>query len=120
MPAIKHKDLLLSVQEWSGRDHGGEGDSLASMLGCAVPLWMFIYRQQGPEARQRELERLNDPENDFYLRLEYVLHKGPKPGDTAKAFNDLAKAIALLSFCPGGVCVFGQRFQWRDSAGKEV
>lgn len=119
MPVIRHRHPFFSVvEEWCGKDHNGLGSSLALSLSCAVPLWMFHYQRAGPQVRESDLKELQD--SDFALRMQYVLVKGPKEGDTARAFNDLAKAIALMSFCPGGVCAFGQRYQWKDSLGKAV
>lgn len=40
-----------------------------------------------------------------------ILFKGPKKGDTAKAFNELAKGIAVASFAPGGVKFLGMHFE---------
>jgi hypothetical protein len=33
------------------------------------------------------------------------------PGESAKAFNALARGIAALSFAPGGVTTFGMHFE---------
>lgn len=82
-------------------------------LYTAVPLWCREMRELGPEGREQELIRLQ--ESDLCLRMEYVLFRGPKKGDSARAFNDLAKAIAILSFCPGGVKVFGVRYESKDN-----
>jgi hypothetical protein len=38
------------------------------------------------------------------------LFRGGKRGETAAAFNSLAKGVALLSFAPGGVVCFGTRY----------
>jgi hypothetical protein len=39
-----------------------------------------------------------------------ILYKSTTKGETAKAFNELAKAIALLSFNPLGITIFGINF----------
>ena len=90
-----------------------EGRSLPDALSAAVPLWMLRFQGYSAEERQEEIDRLNSEGVDFCMRMEYVLHKGPKPGDSAKAFNDLAKTIALLSFAPGGVSAFGSYWEWK-------
>lgn len=36
-----------------------------------------------------------------------ILFRSKKSGETAKAFNALAEALAFLSFAPGGVKLFG-------------
>ena len=40
-----------------------------------------------------------------------ILYHSKRPGDSAKAFNALADAIAVLSFAPGGVTLFGEHWQ---------
>lgn len=140
--------FLLTVQEWAGKDYHGEGHLLPMMLQVAVPIWMNEYKNLTDEQREEHLRRIFEYDiecttcdatgfsnlnkgveckvckgtgfvpNDFCLRLEYVLHKGPKEGDSAKAFNDLAAAIALLSFCPEGVTCFGTKYQWQDKRGR--
>jgi hypothetical protein len=32
-------------------------------------------------------------------------------GTTAKAFNALAEAVALLAYCPGGITIFDQHWE---------
>ena len=119
MPPITYHQIRATVEEWAGRDWQGEGKLLPDMLQVAVPLWMHRLNEAGPDGREQELLRLQN-ETDFCQRLEYVLHKGPKKGDTARAFNDLAELIALLSFYPGGVKCFGVCWCWDNSAGKRV
>lgn len=94
--------------------------ALATCLEAAVPLWILRIkdRQPGrngkPDAGDYEwMRQLNDPKlgDDFCLRLEYVLFRGPKKGDTARAFNELARCISIMAFCPGGITVFGRRWE---------
>jgi hypothetical protein len=42
-----------------------------------------------------------------------VLLFGGKKGEAAGLFNQLARSVAVLSFCPGGVILFGQHFTGR-------
>ena len=42
---------------------------------------------------------------------DILLHGGGKPGECADLFNRTAHAIAVLAFAPGGVDVFGARFE---------
>lgn len=81
---------------------------LATCLDAAVPLWIEQFRKLPEEEWQRMLDEIN---KDFSAKMEYVIHR--KEGETAQAFNDLARAIALLSFCPGGVTCFGQHWETR-------
>lgn len=87
-----------------------EGSYLPTALSAAIPLWQHHYKDLSFEERQSVVAEIM--RDDFCLRLEYVLHKGPKAGDTARAFTDLARAIALLSFSPGGVRAFGVHWEY--------
>lgn len=42
---------------------------------------------------------------------DVIQFKGKKKGETAAAFNSLARGIACLAFCPGGVKVFGGHWE---------
>lgn len=88
-----------------------EGDMLPIALGAAVPLWMLNFQDVPYDDLQERFKELD--KSNFCYRLEHVLHKGPKEGDSAKAFNDLAKSIAFMSFCPGGVSAFGNHWEAR-------
>ena len=104
---IRHSTFGRLVQKLV--DYKGEGGYLPIALSAAVPLWQLEFAELSNERRQEKLAEAS--KDDLCLRLEYVLHQGPKPGDSARAFNDLAQAIALLSFCPGGVTAFGMHFE---------
>jgi len=96
-----------------------EGEYLKTALSAAVPLWMYQFAELTFEERKEQIDKAMT--DDMCLRLEYVLHKGPKQGDTARAFNDLAKSIALLAFQPGGIKIFGMHFERRPmKAGRVV
>ena len=89
-----------------------EGQHLPFVLDAAIPLWIHQFRSLPEEERAVMLDDLN--KSDFAARMEYLLHRGPKD-ETAKAFNDLAKGIALLSFCPGGVTCFGRHWETKEA-----
>jgi hypothetical protein len=44
-------------------------------------------------------------------RGDVLLFGGGKKGESADLFNRTAAAIAVLSFCPGGVSLFGSHFE---------
>lgn len=44
---------------------------------------------------------------------EGILYSTKKKGETAKAFNAVAKAIAIMSFLPGGITIFNQHWESR-------
>ena len=42
---------------------------------------------------------------------DIIMYKSPKKGETAKAFNVLASALAAMSFVPGGVTFSGLHWE---------
>ncbi len=113
--------IIKLVETWANevveKDFGKgspEGHYLPVALSAAIPLWQHQFSTWTPEERQEELNRIE--KSDFCLRMEYVLHKGLKKGDSAKAFNDLARAAALLSLAPGGVTLFGTHWSMKRKA----
>lgn len=42
---------------------------------------------------------------------DIILYRSKKKGETAAAFNALARAVAILSFSLGGVTIFGLHFE---------
>ncbi len=89
-------------------DGGGFGPNIASyrlccrLLTTAVPLWVQKIDAQGGLTRQLLI--------DAYIDLEVVgntldrlLHGAARPGEAASTFNKLARALAVLSYMPGGV-----------------
>jgi hypothetical protein len=49
---------------------------------------------------------------------DILLHGSEKPGECAAIFNRTAHAIAVLAFVPGGVELFGARFEAERTAEK--
>ncbi len=86
----------------------GEGWQLPASLDAAVPLWQMEFARLSSEKRQEVLDEA--VKDDLCLRMEYLLHRGPKKGDTARAFNDVARSLAVLSFYPGGITLFGRHW----------
>lgn len=81
---------------------------LQAALGAAVPLWVHELQltpladllARGPELAQVLAEK-----------GDVILYRGKKKGESARAFNALAEAVAVLSFTPGGVTLFGIHFE---------
>lgn len=82
---------------------------LVETLDAAVPVWIHQFRSLVEEER---MEMIAEISPGFPERMEYLIHK--KEGETAKAFNDLARAIALMSFLPGGVTCFGRHWETKS------
>ena len=82
---------------------------LETTLDAAVPLWIHQFRDLSEEER---MEMIGEISPGFAERMEYVIQK--TEGKTADAFNDLARAIALMSFLPGGVKCFGRHWETKS------
>jgi hypothetical protein len=80
---------------------------LREALSVAVPFWiMEIKAAGGPD-----LSKTHDLSHLIAEHGDAILYR--VPGKTAAAFNALAEGVALLSFAPGGVSVFGLHFESR-------
>jgi hypothetical protein len=81
---------------------------LKTTLQAAVPLWQIKLRERpwaDIEAMLAEAQRILSDKS------EILLFGGGKKGEVAEAFNALARAIAILSFMPGGVDAFGEHWE---------
>lgn len=81
---------------------------LTGMLQIAVPLAIGEMRGWSEEARlakAAEYGQVIVGENG-----SDILFRSEKKGETAKAFNALARALAALAYHPGGVTFMGQHW----------
>lgn len=81
-------------------------DLLPIALSAAVPLWIISI--------QRGEVNLPDFHATAVLIGEHgdaILYNTKKRGKAAEVFNELAKVVAFMSFCPGGVTIFGQHYE---------
>ena len=94
-----------------------ENPILMDLLQVAVPLWVDKFWNQPFEELvaqgQKNVAWLS--ENGDSLMLP-----GRREGDTAKSFNAVAENLAILSFCPGGVDVFGLHFETKEDHCAEI
>jgi len=84
--------------------------NVLALLDAAVPLWAMQFRSKSLE----ELQQLAKEQGEVLALCgpAQALAGGPfKPGEAAAGFNALAKAIAILSFWPGGITLFGQHWE---------
>lgn len=77
-------------------------------LGAAVPLWIHEFRKLTPEERIKIVRECGDIVAE---KGDVIQFKSKKRGETAKAFNALAKGIAVLAFSPGGVTFLGDHYE---------
>jgi hypothetical protein len=83
---------------------------LAVHLSAQVPLYIAELRAQGgPTDADRDTAQRLGPV--IAAHGDRLLYRSTRAGETAGLANDLGFAIAVLSFCPGGVTVFGQHWE---------
>lgn len=86
---------------------------LSCSLAAAVPLWVDqIVREDWSSERMRQ--EAEECSTVVASKGDVILFRSRKRGETAAAFNALAKGVALLSFQVGGVVCFGTRYQVVD------
>lgn len=78
---------------------------LRPSLECAVPLHVLSIKRMG------YLPEIPEGMADLIASRGDVLMFGEKKGDAASIFNKLALTIAILSFAPGGIRVFGNHWE---------
>jgi hypothetical protein len=82
-------------------------DVLPLTLALAVPLWIDQL------SSLTDAERLAMAQECSQVIAEHgdiILYRGGKKGETAAAFNMLAKGIAIGAYQPGGITAFGQHY----------
>jgi len=83
---------------------------------------MKLTLDTGVPLRIMEMERKGGPTDadlqearDFSVVLgekgDILQYGGGKPGEVASLMNRMIKAVAVLAFCPGGVRLFGSRYE---------
>lgn len=87
---------------------------LEETLAAAVPLHILDLKRQGGPA-DSDLEWAREFAWELGSHGDLLLYRGGKPGESARLFNQTARAIAILAFAPGGVHLFGQH--WDASGG---
>lgn len=84
-------------------------------LSASVPLLIFELRELAGPARSRRIQAWTSAEAVDQLAgteapsLMFGAGKGQR-GEAARTFNALAKALAAMAFCPGGVTFAGQHW----------
>jgi hypothetical protein len=68
-----------------------------------------MEKQGGPSAE--DMARAQETSGMLGEHGDVLLHGGGKKGQCADLFNRTAHAIAVLAFVPGGVELFGTRFE---------
>lgn len=77
-------------------------------LDAAVPLWVERHKHRpwaDLQARAQWASKVIAEHGDD------IIFRSRRPGGSAYAFNALAESIAILSFSPGGVTIFGRHWE---------
>lgn len=95
-------------------------NNLQMILSIAVPLWAIRVKENPDyyfdKARYEILDTLLEHGDALMYRRHHRYVNEPDgtkkmiPG-SAEVFNATAQAIATLSFCPGGIDIFGAHFE---------
>jgi hypothetical protein len=88
-------------------------DLLTISLSAAVPLRiMKLIRDGGPS--EADFERIKSYQEDLTTRGSDLYFRNTKNNATATRFNQVADAIAVMSFLPGGITTFGMHFDGNE------
>lgn len=91
----------------------GKANSLLNIaLECSVSIRILEWKSKG-NPQKEDFDRLKSKNLSQVLgeKGDVLLYGGGKKGEAAAIFNDLAEAIALLSFLPGGIEIFGSHWE---------
>lgn len=87
-----------------------KNSTLAIALSAAVPLYIQILKDHGGPS-PKDFKRAGKVGELLGEKGDVLLFGGKKKGETAHVFNKVAKAIAIASFVPGGITIFGRTFE---------
>ena len=83
---------------------------LPEMMGMAVFLRIKTLEQRGGPGAE-DMARLMETSDMLGEHGDVLIYGGGKPGQCADLFNRTAQDIAVLAFVPGGVEIFGTKFE---------
>jgi len=86
----------------------GDNELLRISLQTAVPLWIENLKNRPWEELQKIV---NEAQKMIAEKGDNILFKSNREGETAEAFNHLARAVAVLSFVPGGITFMDMHFE---------
>ena len=90
---------------------------LETMLPPAVYLRLVEMEKLGGPTPE-DMRKVQETADMLGEHGDILLHGGGKEGQCADLFNRTAHAIAVLAFAPGGVELFGTRFEAKVNAGR--
>ena len=85
-------------------------EHLSEMIKMAVFFRIHELKQRGGPTAE-DMQKAQETSQILGERGDILLFGGGKKGECAEIFNRTAHAIAVLAFVPGGVEIFGSRFE---------
>ena len=83
---------------------------LGIALSVAVPLHIGdLKKKGGPDSA--DFQKATSFSSTLGERGDVLLFGGKKKGEQAELFNKTAFAIAVMSFVPGGISLFGEHWE---------
>jgi len=99
-------------------------DLLPIALSAAVPLYIEEFKIKGCPTEEdyknlSNVAQLLGEHGDLLLFGSPASKKGYKGKKkdkitTADIFNKVARSVAIMSFCPGGITLFGQHYETKE------
>ena len=87
---------------------------LSISMSCAVPLYIMQIKQKGGVSEE-DFQKAKECSTLLASKGDVLQYGGGKKGEVADVFNKTAFAIAVLSFCPGGIKIFGQHYMSEEN-----
>jgi hypothetical protein len=88
-------------------------EHLSEMLKMAVFFRVEELKVRGGPTAE-DMKKAQETSDILGEHGDILLHGGGKKGECAEIFNRTAHAVAVLAFVPGGVEIFGTRFEATD------
>lgn len=85
-------------------------DTLSTSLLVAVSIRLMNLKERGGP-NEEDYKTLPDIAQLLAEHGDELLFKSNVPGQTAELFNKLAQAIAIMSYSPGGITIFGHKWE---------
>ena len=85
-------------------------ENVKLFLDASVSLRIIALQEQGGPT-QEDFRRIQDHDQLLGERGNFLWMKSKKKGETAKVANAVADVIAVLSFVPGGIEIFGRHWE---------
>lgn len=83
---------------------------LRMAMQAAIPLWIMELQADGGPT-QEEIAAQQATSDELGAHGDNLLYRSTKPGETARLFNLTAKAVAILSYCPGGITFLTDHYE---------